>query len=156
MRGLDNMETKKLKFVNANQKEGEALYREVYQDFSDFKQHVSDYDKDYKSSSEEIETVEKVLSILDDVEDEGIQKFCRIYSKEIEKSKNAFEQADEYREHLHKTLERSESFMERFKEEFVIDEETQETTLGYGALLLLEYLHTVHKTVQQEEQKQKQ
>lgn len=148
------MKTSKLKAVNAKQEEFEGLYREVVQDFSDFEKQVREINFQNKQTEDTVEFIEKLLLLLENSEDEQLIDYAGELETSLTQIKNSSEERQETVKIYNETFERAENFMELFKEDLSVNSETGEVVLGKGALMLLEYMHTVRKTLQTEEEQQ--
>lgn len=144
--------TVKLKAVNAKQEEFEALYREIMQDFMDFDKQVKEVNFQNKQAEDSVEFIHKLLELTEDVEDDQIKKYRIDLLNMLEQLEENEEERNESVRVYNDTLKRAEDFIELFKEDLVIDNEENTVTLGSASLLLLEYLHTVRKTLQKEEE----
>lgn len=147
------MEHKKLTAINAKQEEFEALYREILQDFSDFEKQTKEINFQNEQTEKTVDFIDKLLNLTEGVEDEDIKKYRADLFKTLEQIEQSSEERLKTVNTYNETFARAERFIELFKEDVVVDTENQTVVLGSGALMLLEYLHTVRKMVQPEENK---
>lgn len=145
------MEHKKLKAINANQEEFEALYREVMQDFSDFEKQVKEINFQNEQTNKTYEFVHKLLDLTEGSEDEDVNKYRDDLFKTLEQLDQSSEERAKTVDAYNETFNRAEQFIEMFKEDLVVDTKEGTVVLGTGALMLLEYMHTIRKTLQEDE-----